>query len=395
MKRLLACASSVALFLCVATCVQAADTLAGAAQYRTGALDPHVRQVPSDVECGVFVDPNQYLQPLVRVLIDGARDDFHKVKRLHDWIAENIAYDVESYFAGTQSGSTVDAALGGRRAVCFGYASLYNRMCTAADITCADISGYGRGYGFLSGRSVDVSEINHAWNAVQIDGHWYLVDVTWDAGYVDGRSFRKEYRTTYLFMDPRSFVFTHLPSDSRWQLLQQPLANDQFSRLPYLLGPFFDHGLRLLTRLERVSSAGRSVQFSVHVPAGSELMAKLTDADGDTLPQRTLIQHDDGDCKVYVVFPAAGTWTVQVFARPYGSTETSPWQPSWIFRPATGRPGRSFPGHTTPTERSRGVWTDRCICRWHWNTAGLSRPFARRPRCQSGGRRRAVAEASR
>ncbi len=74
-------------------------SIVGPAQYRTGTPDPRVQQVPEEITQGVFVDPDQFIGPLAGELVDGARDDFHKVKILHDWIAENIAYDVESYFS--------------------------------------------------------------------------------------------------------------------------------------------------------------------------------------------------------------------------------------------------------------------------------------------------------
>ena len=71
-------------------------------QYRTNTLDRRVLQIPEEVQQRVFRDPGQFLEPLVRRLLYGARDDFHKTKLLHDWIADNIAYDVESYFSDTE-----------------------------------------------------------------------------------------------------------------------------------------------------------------------------------------------------------------------------------------------------------------------------------------------------
>jgi hypothetical protein len=284
----------------------------------------------------VFTDPERFLEPLVKRLLEGARDDFHKTKILHDWIAENIAYDVGSYFTGPDDRDESDNALVQREAVCHGYASLFKRMCTLAGIPCQDISGYGRGYSFFSGRSTDVREVNHAWNAVYIDEAWYLVDVTWDAGYVEERAYRKEYRTTYLFMEPRYFVFTHLPSDPRWQLLSKPLSSGQFEQLPYLHGTFFDHDLRLLTRLARVTPAGRSVQFSVRAPDDTEVMAKLTSPDDDSVPQRTLVQHEAERCKVFALFPAAGDWSVRLFVRPRGSQQSYSLAAKLDFRASEG-----------------------------------------------------------
>jgi len=42
----------------------------------------------------------------------------------------------------------------------------------------------------------------HAWNAVQIKGKLYLIDVTWDAGSLKENKFSRDYSTGYLFLDP-------------------------------------------------------------------------------------------------------------------------------------------------------------------------------------------------
>ena len=66
-------------------------------------------------------------------------------------------------------------------------------------------------------------EPNHAWNAVKIQERWHLVDVTWDAGHIEGKIYHKQYGTAYLFADPRQFLYTHFPTDAKWQLLQRPM----------------------------------------------------------------------------------------------------------------------------------------------------------------------------
>jgi hypothetical protein len=292
---------------------------ASPAGYRTNTLDPRAQRVPPEIQRGVFADPDRHLEPLVKFLIAEHRDDFHKVKILHDWVAENIAYDVGSYFSGVKADSSVASTLRRRRGVCYGYATLFREICALARIPCEKISGFGRGYGFAAGRGGNTGDVNHAWNAVQIDERWYLVDVTWDAGHVEGRSFRKEYRTTYLFLDPHHFVYTHLPSEPKWQLLSPSLTNEQFDRLPYLRGTFFDHGMRLGKPLSRVTRVGESVQFSILVPPDIELMAGLKTPDGADLPRRTLTQYEADRCRIFATFPHAGRFRVHVFSRPRGA----------------------------------------------------------------------------
>ncbi len=312
------------------------------AQYRTGLLDPRARAVPAAIQRGVFDDPDKHLESLVRFLAAGGRDGFHKVKILHDWVADNIAYDVEAYFSYDEIESSGLGTLKQRRGVCHGYGSLMEEMCALAGIPCRTISGYGRGYSFATGRNTDTDQENHVWNAIYINERWYLVDVTWDAGHVDGRSYKKEYCTTYLFMDPENFVYTHLPKEPRWQLLSAPLTAEQFRSLPYLRGVFFDHGLRLGTKLSRVTRAGESVQFLIRFSHEADMMAKLLTADDQELPRRTLVQREDRSCRVFVTFPNAGRYCVKLYCRPLGDTESMDLVADLDFRSTSGTT-RTFP----------------------------------------------------
>lgn len=286
-----------------------------AADYRTGKMESRVLQVPAEIQQGVFQSPDRYLEPLVEFLIASARDEYHKVKLLHDWIADNIAYDVETYFGGASNGSSGEHVLAERRAVCHGYGNLMEQMCRLADIRCHTLTGYGRGYGFSRGEEIGEGQENHAWNAVWVAGAWRLVDVTWDAGHVEGREYRKAYGTTYLFMPPGQFIYTHFPSEARWQLLSNPLTLDQFKELPYLRGLFFDHGLRLGTSLKRVTPIGSTVKFKVYHERPVEMMAKLLSEDGQELAGRTLEQADDGYQSILAAFPTAGRYQVKLYCR--------------------------------------------------------------------------------
>ena len=348
-KRILIVLVSVFLLLGATTRGVAADP----ARYRTSSPDLQVRQVPTEIQQGVFSDPERFLEPLVRFLVSGGRDDFHRVKILHDWIADTIEYDVESYFSSPKSESSGPKTLQRRRGVCHGYGSLMEQMCTLAGIPCRNISGYGRGYGFATGQRMKAGQENHAWNAVYIDERWHLVDVTWDAGHVQGRSYRKEYRTTYLFMEPRNFIFTHLPGEAKWQLLASPLTTEQFERLPFLRGGFFDHGLQLATRLARVTRVGESVQFAIGLSQEVEFMARLYTADGAELPGRTLVQREGEQCRMFVTFPRPGRHRLKLYCRALGDTKPMDLTADLDFE-ATSGSARTFPATYATFGKMRG-----------------------------------------
>ena len=109
---------------------------ADVAASRTGRLDSRAQRVPPEIQQGAFVEPRQYCEPLVHALVDGVTDDFQKVKTLHDWIAANIAYDVESFLSGARVDAAWEATLLRRKSVCQGYAALLEKMCQVANVTC-------------------------------------------------------------------------------------------------------------------------------------------------------------------------------------------------------------------------------------------------------------------
>jgi hypothetical protein len=307
---------SLPLLLFFAAPLYAAETPDPALAYRTGKPDARVREVPAAVQQGVFSDPSRYLGPLVESLVKGVADPMLRVKILHDWIAENIAYDADSFFAGARVDTAWAATLRQRKSVCQGYAALLTEMCRLAGIRCETIGGYGRGYAFLNARSENPGEGNHAWNAVQLGGKWRLVDVTWDAGHVEGRVYHKQYSTAYLFADPQQFLYTHLPSQPAWQLVEKPLSAAQFAELPYLRGEFFEHGLRLSTPLGRVTQAKETIQFSLHVPDTTDIAATLKSAAGSQPPRSTLVCREERSCRVMAAFPQPGRWTLNLHAKP-------------------------------------------------------------------------------
>jgi hypothetical protein len=73
------------------------------------------------------------------------------------------------------------------------------------------------------------------------------VDVTWDAGPLERRTFIKRYSTEWLFLDSRPFLYSHLPEDEAYQYYAPVLTADDFMREAYIPGNFFQYGLTLKT----------------------------------------------------------------------------------------------------------------------------------------------------
>lgn len=271
-------------------------------------------QVPASVRRALASDPDAYLDDLVAVLTNGIEGDSLKAKIIHDWLADNIQYDVAAFYADNIPDQGATDVLRTGKSVCQGFANLFERMCTLAGIECVTISGYGRGYGFAPSRPEDPSKENHAWNAVRLCGQWRLVDVTWDAGCVDGSKYVKRYSNQFWLAAPEAFAPTHLPEDPQWQLLEQPLSAEQFVAMPFLRPDFFLYGLSLTTQLGKINSVGATAEILISTPADVWLMADLVRVGGrDSVGAEC--SRDGALTRIQLQFPKPGGWEMGLYAR--------------------------------------------------------------------------------
>lgn len=94
------------------------------------------------------------------------KSDYTKIKTVYDYICSNIAYDYDNLDDDDYKLKfTAYAALIDKTAVCQGYAVLLYRFMLELGVDCRVICGD-----------------NHAWNIVEINGKYYNLDSTWDAG---------------------------------------------------------------------------------------------------------------------------------------------------------------------------------------------------------------------
>jgi len=107
---------------------------------------------------------------------------------VHDYIVLHCVYDYNNYINDTIPDVSywAEGVFVKKRAVCSGYAEAFKLCMDILGIPCIRVSGMADGV-----RDWE----NHEWNAVQIDGEWYMVDVTFDDPVPD----REGYAThTYL-----------------------------------------------------------------------------------------------------------------------------------------------------------------------------------------------------
>lgn len=144
---------------------------------------------------GEWIDPRTYLPAegsipeaiaaLSNTICDGITDEYEKLLTIHDWVAENLYYDMDDYRnSGSHSYAGVEDLLVGKRSVCQGYADLLTMLVRAQGIPCRQISGYALGMsatGYWTDDNVDRTASNHAWNQAYVNHRWVNLDATWDS----------------------------------------------------------------------------------------------------------------------------------------------------------------------------------------------------------------------
>ena len=162
------------------------------------------------------------------------------------WIAKNISYDTVASFSKMYGDQTAEDVFQTKRGVCEGYVNLYKHLCDKVDLKCEIVSGYSKGYGIEISKGLP-TENDRVWNAVEISGHWYLIESTWGSGYLnDEKSFVREFNPYYFVPRPNEMIYDHLPLDERWQLLRQSINMTQYMQMPKVWPTFFELNLELI-----------------------------------------------------------------------------------------------------------------------------------------------------
>jgi len=262
----------------------------------------------------------QSVAGLSAYLTQPACNEFEKVRAVYRWITANIDYDVESYFKTRNHSPDAGHPLRSGKAVCAGYSGLFTELLQHCGIQCMEISGYAKGYSYETGELPAGS--NHSWNAVSIEGRWYLIDPTWGSGYIDSeRCFKRQFEDFYFCPPPELLIMTHLPDEPRYQFIDPPLTSAEFVQLAKPWPIFFKQGFHQCVSLESLLEADSLLIYRFRTSQPTSILADLT-RDGQKLSKtQTFIQTENGFHTVYVRFPATGTYLFELFARPLSDTD--------------------------------------------------------------------------
>ena len=139
------------------------------------------------------------------------KTDYQKVKAIYDYICSNVTYDYDNLNDKSYSLKyTAYAALINKTAVCQGYASLFYRLALDAGVDTRVISGEAGG--------------PHAWNIVKLNGKYYNLDSTWDAG-----------RSTYAYFLKNTNDFDNHVRDNDYQsnefIEEYPMWDESYTEI--------------------------------------------------------------------------------------------------------------------------------------------------------------------
>jgi len=146
---------------------------------------------------------NQIEQVKNRIIVNlQGKSDYEKIKIIHDYLIDTIEYETDL----TQNNVyDIYGALVSKRCVCEGYAKAFQYLMNEIGIENTIIIGTGT-------NSRNQTE-NHAWNYVNLGGHWYAVDVTWDDPIISGGGkLTKKARYEYFLRGSNSMNKNHFPS---------------------------------------------------------------------------------------------------------------------------------------------------------------------------------------
>lgn len=266
--------------------------------WRQKGLHPAVANMPASVESSI--------KSVARYIADQEKDPYLRIKALHDYVADRVAYDAKSFFAGEYPPQDAETTFRTRKSVCAGYANLLSALGDAINEKIVVVVGNARD------ESGDrLSGGGHAWNAARIKGNWYLIDATWDAGYVSREEgFTKAYKTDYLLVPPNVMIEDHFPDESTWQLLANPLSQGDFLRQPMLRPSFQMANLELLNPNRAQNETESSAIAVVKNPKKYWLMANLEANDKKIASSDT---SNAETTKVEFILPEKGTYRVNMF----------------------------------------------------------------------------------
>ena len=190
------------------------------------------------------------------------KSESDKARAIFCWIAYNVEYDVKTFlnpqpisgFSYSSESEKIEKlnkieeqiiyrSFRRKMAVCEGYAVLFNHLAKLVGLNCEVVKGASK----VMNTDIGVKKIiqNHAWNSIQIDRTWRLIDVTWGAGFLDynTQKFVRKFTPIYFDLDSKYFFMNHFPIDSKWNNIV--LDKNLYLNLPLVYNKFLEDKMEI------------------------------------------------------------------------------------------------------------------------------------------------------
>jgi hypothetical protein len=128
--------------------------------------------------------------------------DYYKAYLIHDYLVDSCTYNMAGVDVTNWEDHIPYGALIKQLCVCQGYAEAFRLLMQAAGVECISVIGTADG-------------VDHMWNAVELDGEWYMVDPTWDDPVTSDGSAVKSYDYFVITSD-------QLSQDHVWETADYP-----------------------------------------------------------------------------------------------------------------------------------------------------------------------------
>lgn len=199
-------------------------------------IDAHARACPRSAE--------RSIEKLAEYLGQGASNDWEKARVIYIWLCDNIKYDDDGYNDRDLGDNSAKGVLDHKKGVCEGFSNLYLALGQALNLDIIKVSGFSKGYSYRKGKQF--RDTNHAWNLIKIQGAWHIFDATWGQGYgsrEDGNLMAEKAFDPFWFdTDPYAAIFSHLPEQAEYQLLENPISKGTFEWMPAVNSDYFALG---------------------------------------------------------------------------------------------------------------------------------------------------------
>ena len=245
-----------------------------------------------------------------------------KSRAIFSWIANNIALDPKAVRSNDNKNIQPENVILNRKTTSLGFATLFQEMCSLADIRCLTVDGYSKFNIEQIGEIPD--ELNYSWNVIQLSispSNWYYVDATKASGSLDKKFmvFTPSFSDCYFFSEKNIFNLDHFPDNNAWMLGNGSKTAKMFFDLPLIgIGAYNQKLISFFPENGFIkSNTTKAVSFIINLQNYANISnVSIIIGDGVTQskPERVNFTSSNGEIKFNYTFKKEGEYPFKILA---------------------------------------------------------------------------------